>query len=493
MFSILIRLIYIMTSNSNDKTPAVDSSSSNTPKKKRNSIQVELSEKSNKIYPRKVTGIYAFYRKLGVYLLLGMFYLTVWVTIDGDQAVLWDLPNRKFHVFGLIFWPQDLIYLAALLIVSAFLLFFITALAGRVWCGYACPQTVWTEVFLWIERFVEGDRAKQMKLDAGGLTRQKLTKKIIKHFLWITLSLWTGFTFVGYFSDIRILFSSVLEFSLGPWETFWILFYGFATYGNAGWLREQICLHMCPYARFQSVMFDNDTMVISYDKARGEPRGSRRRSENPVELNLGSCIDCSLCVQVCPTGIDIRDGLQYECIGCSACIDVCDSVMDKMNYPRGLIRYTTENALQGKPSKILRPRIIIYFVILVAILAGVAFSLINKAPASFDVSRDRGVMFREVGVADIENIYQIRVINKSNIEQTYQLSVAGIDNVKIIKDTDVWTLAPGEGENFVVLLRANKKDLIEKNTDITFNLLVQQENNDNVFSDQTKSRFLRPD
>ena len=304
-----------------------------------------LYRKEPKIYPRQVKGRFARLRVIAVWVLLGLYYLLPWINVAGKHSVLFDLPARKFYILGFTFWPQDFVFLALLLIAAGLTLFFVTALAGRLWCGYACPQTVWTETFIWIERLVEGDRAKRMKLDKAGWTAEKISRKSLKHFLWVAFAAWTGFTFVGFFSPIRELGQSVVTFSLGPWETFWIIFYSVATYGNAGFLREQVCKYMCPYARFQSAMFDKDTLIISYDEGRGEPRGGRKRSDDPKEKGLGDCIDCTLCVQVCPTGIDIRDGLQYECIACAACIDACDSIMDRMNYPRGLVRYTTENAL----------------------------------------------------------------------------------------------------------------------------------------------------
>ncbi|MDH3939788.1 MAG: cytochrome c oxidase accessory protein CcoG, partial [Xanthomonadales bacterium] len=292
-----------------------------------------LYRKEPKIYARQVKGTFARLRVIAVWVLLGLYYVLPWLNINGNQAVLFDLPARKFYILGLTFWPQDFVYLALLMITAGLSLFFFTALAGRLWCGFACPQTVWTETFMWIEQWVEGDRAKRMKLDKAPWTADKIMRKSAKQALWILFAAWTGFTFVGFFSPIRELGANIASLSLGPWETFWIVFYSFATYGNAGFLREQVCKYMCPYARFQSAMFDKDTLIISYDPERGEPRGGRRKKDNPAEKGLGDCINCTLCVQVCPTGIDIRNGLQYECIACAACIDVCDQVMDKMEYP----------------------------------------------------------------------------------------------------------------------------------------------------------------
>jgi cytochrome c oxidase accessory protein FixG len=306
---------------------------------------VSLYQKSQKIYPRAVSGWFMRWRWTLVFATQLVFYGMPWLQWNGRQAVLFDLAARRFYIFDLVLYPQDFIFLTGILIICAYSLFLFTAVAGRLWCGYACPQTVYTEIFMWIERRIEGDRVARMKLDASPWTFDKVWRKTAKQGAWLALGLWTGFTLVGYFTPIKTLWAESFTLSFGPWEWFWVLFYGFATYGNAGWMREQVCKYMCPYARFQSAMFDKDTLIISYDPARGDPRGSRSRKADPKALGLGDCIDCLLCVQVCPTGIDIRKGLQYECIGCAACIDVCDGVMDKMNYPRGLIRYATQNSM----------------------------------------------------------------------------------------------------------------------------------------------------
>ena len=409
--------------------------------------------KEPKIYPREVSGRFDRLRKIAVFVLLGLYYILPWLTWDGRQAVLFDLPARRFYILGLDFWPQDFIYLALLLISAGISLFFFTALAGRLWCGYACPQTVWTEVFIWMERWVEGDRNKQMKLDKAPWSAQKLARKATKQFLWITFALWTGFTFVGFFTPIRELGQSVMTLSLGPWELFWGLFYSLATYGNAGILRSQVCKYMCPYARFQSAMFDRDTLVISYDEARGEPRGGRKKKDDPAELGLGDCVSCTLCVQVCPTGIDIRDGLQYECIACAACIDVCDQVMDKMGYERGLIRYTTENALEGKSSKILRPRIVIYAVLLTAVLAGILISLSNKTPLRAELIRDRNTLYRDVGDGLVENIYKLKLINQDRVAHRYRISIPDYPQIQIQVFPEP-VLEPGQVGEFAFTLAA---------------------------------------
>jgi cytochrome c oxidase accessory protein FixG len=379
-----------------------------------------LYRKEPKVYPRHVTGRFARLRVIAVWVLLGLYYLLPWINIGGYQSVLFDLPARKFYILGFTFWPQDFIYLALLLITAGLSLFFFTALAGRLWCGFACPQTVWTEVFVMIERWTEGDRPKRIKLDKAPWTREKVLRKSAKQFLWIILAAWTGFTFVGFFTPVRELASNILNASVAPWETFWMLFYGFATYGNAGFLREQVCKYMCPYARFQSAMFDNDTLIISYDEERGEPRGGRRKSTDMKEAGLGECINCTLCVQVCPTGIDIRNGLQYECIACAACIDVCNQVMDKMEYPRGLIRFTTENSLKHKQAHVLRPRIFIYAALLLVIVSGTLWSMTHRTPLRADLIRDRNALYRELPGGMIENVYTLKITNMDDKAHRYE-------------------------------------------------------------------------
>jgi cytochrome c oxidase accessory protein FixG len=397
-----------------------------------------------KVYPREVTGKFARLRVLSGWLLLGGYYSAAWFQWDARQALLFDLPARKFYVGGLILWPQDFIFLTALLIIAALTLFFVTALAGRLWCGYACPQTVWTESFLWMERLAEGDRNRRIKLDSGPWTLEKLLRKSGKHGLWLAFALWTGFTFVGYFTPIRALASEVASLSLGPWETFWILFYGLATYGNAGFLREQVCKYMCPYARFQSAMFDRDTLIITYDQRRGEPRGSRKRGTTPADVGLGDCIDCNQCVQVCPTGIDIRKGLQNECIACAACIDVCDGVMDAMLYPRGLIRYSTQRALDNEPTRVVRPRVVIYAVLLLLLISGFGVGLFLREPLGVDVIRDRNALYRMLEDGRVENVYDLKILNKTESAHRFRIEVQGPGELTLDPDPAVFQVRSGE-------------------------------------------------
>ena len=449
----------------------------------------EVYAKHKKVYPREVHGIFAKLRALGVTVLLGLFYGLAWLPWEGRQSVLLDLPARKFYIFGMTFWPQDFFYFAWLLIIAALALFYVTALAGRLWCGYACPQTVWTEIFLWIERKVEGSRNQQIKRDRADMSPAKFRVKATKHLIWITFSLFTGFTFVGYFTPIRELAVSFVNWDLGPWETFWIFFYGFATYGNAGWMREQVCIYMCPYARFQSAMFDKDTLIIAYDDARGEPRGSRKKSTDPRQTGLGDCVDCTLCVQVCPTGIDIRDGLQYQCIGCAACIDVCDDVMDKMGYQKGLVRYTTEHAMAGVHTDIARPRTIMYTILLVALTIGLFYAISQRTPLELDIIRDRNTLYRETANGLVENVYTLKVVNMDEQTHRYNLTVSGLDGLELVNATPVIEVSGGEVLTLPVSVRVDPIALKRTANEIEFTISAQD--NAELTSIET-ARFLGP-
>ena len=479
------------------------------------SVDTALYVAEPKIQSREIDGRYQRLRKLATIVLLGMFYVFPWLTWDGHQAVLFDLPARRFYVFGLAFWPQDFIFLAVLLIIAGMSLFFFTALAGRLWCGFACPQTVWTEVFIGMEQLFEGDRSARLRLDKSPWTREKILKRGSRHAAWIVFALWTGFTFVGFFTPIKELALRTWPFAWTGWEIFWVLFYSIATWGNAGVLREQVCKYMCPYARFQSAMFDRNTLIISYDAARGEPRGPRKRGtldsaeargRSPLSLEqadsallyaarhqsaasravdarvttglvddwgnsdelgralyekasldktlLGDCIDCSLCVQVCPVGIDIRNGLQYECIACGACVDACNEVMDKTGYPRGLIRFTTQNALEGKPTRILRPRIWVYGLLLLMLLVGWGVGVTSRSPVTVEVLRDRNALYRETAQGTIENGYGVKLINKTERAATYRVSVESDAGVSLADAPRVVEIPAQEVVNLPVTLSA---------------------------------------
>jgi len=397
-------------------------------------------EARKKFQVRSVSGRFANWRWILVWLTQAAYYGLCWFEWNGRQALLFDIVNRKFYLFGLVLWPQDVIFLTLLLIASAFALFLFTAVAGRLFCGYACPQTVYTEIFMWIEEKIEGGRGARVKLDQAPWSAAKFARKAAKHAAWIAVALWTGFTFVGYFTPVRELWHEAIEVSLGPWETFWVLFYGFATWGNAGFMREQVCKYMCPYARFQSVMFDPDTLIVSYDAERGEPRGSRRAGTDHRAKGLGDCVNCGICVQVCPTGIDIREGLQYECIGCSACIDACDQVMEKVGYPPGLIRYSTENALQEHWGRkeilhhLVRPRILIYTALVAAVFSALVVALAIRVPLKVNVIRDRGTLAREVEGGLVENVFRLQVMNTAEEVRRFSIAVGGLPGIALASE-----------------------------------------------------------
>jgi len=431
--------------------------------------QQGLYAKREKIHPRIVLGFFSRLKALSGIVLLGIYYIFPWIQWEGRQAVLFDLPARQFHIFGLTFWPQDFIYLAFLLILAGITLFFFTSLAGRLWCGFACPQTIWTDAFLWMERLVEGDRPKQLKLEQAPMSVRKFRLKATKHTLWLVFALFTGFTFVGFFVPIRELAVDVMAFNLGDWETFWLLFYAFATYGNAGWMREQVCAYMCPYARFQSAMFDKDTMIIAYDEKRGDPRKGRKRNVDYKAQGLGDCINCTMCVQV-------------------SCIDVCDEIMDKMNYPRGLIRYTTENTLNGKPTQVLRPRIFVYGGILLAIFIGICVAISTRSLVQLNVIRDRNSLFIKTDSGLIENVYRLRVMNIDNRPHVYDVTATGIDGLQLVKEREI-EVEPGRVMTLSVRLAADPQNLQKRSMTITFQLTAL----DNpTLTITEEARFLGP-
>jgi cytochrome c oxidase accessory protein FixG len=458
-------------------------------------IEQQLYAIQQKIQPRAVHGMFANWRIALVLLTQALYYGLPWLQWDNRQAVLFDLAARKFYIFGLVFWPQDFIYLTGILILSALALFLFTAVAGRLWCGYACPQTVYTEIFMWVEEWLEGDHLTRKKLDKSAWNINKFKKRGLKHAVWFAIALWTGFTLVGYFTPIQTLATETLHVNLGPWETFWILFYGFATWGNAGFMREQVCKYMCPYARFQSVMFDSDTLTVTYDTSIGEPRGPRSKKTDYKAAGLGTCIDCNVCVQVCPTGIDIRNGLQYECIGCAACIDGCDQIMDKMGYPRGLIRYTTENVVKGLyPDSgilrhVLRPRTLIYSALMLAIGGAFVYSLATRVPLRVDVVRDRAALSKETDEGMIENVYRLQLINKDAHAHRYTLQAQGIPGLQVVTASQDIEAAPLQTIEIPVSLIADPVDL--KGRSIAVNFTIQAIDDPRIKDDVATKFFNR--
>jgi cytochrome c oxidase accessory protein FixG len=471
---------------------------SDTPSASAPEVRAEMEESlyavRQKIQPRAVHGWFANWRVALVLFTQLLYYGLPWLRWDGHQAVLFDLGARKFYIFGLTLWPQDFIWLTGLLVISALALFLFTAVAGRLWCGYACPQTVYTEIFMWIEEWAEGGHLARRKLDNSPWNAEKLRKRGLKHVLWFLLAFWTGFTFVGYFTPITTLWNELVTFSTGGWETFWIFFYAFATWGNAGFMREQVCKYMCPYARFQSVMFDPDTLIISYDPGMGEPRGPRSKKADYKALGLGTCVDCSICVQVCPVGIDIRKGLQYECIGCAACIDGCDQVMEKMGYPKGLIRYTTENVLKGKYSDsgilshVFRPRVLVYSAIMLAIIGAFLVTLAQRVPLRVEIIRDRLTLSRTNEEGRLENLYTVQILNMENRPHRYKISASGADDIKVVADDKL--LQVGAQDTAQVPVRLEIDPINLKGPSTTIMIRVQSEDNAELVR-EAKSSFLR--
>ncbi len=460
----------------------------------RGELEQSLLEVRQKIQPRAVHGWFANWRVALVLFTQLLYYGLPWLKWDGHQAILFDLAARKFYIFGLTLWPQDFIWLTGLLVISALALFLFTAVAGRLWCGFACPQTIYTEIFMWVEEWAEGNHLARKKLDTLPWNAEKIRKRGLKHLLWFVIALWTGFTFVGYFTPITTLWTEMLAFNLGPWENFWVFFYAFATWGNAGFMREQVCIYMCPYARFQSVMFDPDTLIISYDPNMGEPRGPRSKKTDYKALGLGTCVDCGICVQVCPTGIDIREGLQYECIGCAACIDGCDQVMDKMGYPKGLIRYTTENVLKGEYTDgnilthVFRPRVLVYVLILLAILTAFMVTLANRVPLRVEVIRDRLTLSRSNEDGRLENLYTVQILNMQDKAHRYVITATGADDIQVVADERNLRAGPQQSISVPVRLQVDPINLKGASTPIM--IRVQTADNPELVR-ETKSSFLR--
>jgi cytochrome c oxidase accessory protein FixG len=450
--------------------------------------EIDLYEHREKIYTRKIEGFYQRLRLLTGWPLLLGYLLLPWFSWDGRQAVLFDLPARKFHILGLTFWPQDFPMLAFLLIIAAFSLFVITAFAGRVWCGYTCPQTVWTSIFMYLEQKTEGSRNQRARLDKAPWGLQKAFRKFAKHSSWMFVAFVTGMTFVGYFYPIKDLSYELLTFSTGQWQIMWTVFFTLATYINAGWLREQVCKYMCPYARFQSVMFDQDTLIVSYDSKRGEARGSRKRGADYQSQNLGDCIDCELCVQVCPTGIDIRDGLQYECIGCALCIDACNSIMDKMEYPKGLIRYTSENELDGGVTHWIRPRIVGYALVLCIMMGVFCYNVLTRIPLELTVIRDRTELFLTTDTGQVENIYTLHLVNMDLDMHEFEVTVSGIEGAAIIGE-QLYTLDGGEVRSVTLRIRVDPTVMDKPNKQLDFSIIATDMPSLRAVSE---SRFMRP-
>jgi cytochrome c oxidase accessory protein FixG len=392
----------------------------NNSKKK---VATSLYKKRDAIYTKVIKGPSQYYRVILATLVYGGFFLLPWITYGDRPAIFFDLEARQFHILAFNFWPQDFMYLAWLLIIAAFSLFLFTTVAGRLWCGFVCPQTIWTFAFIWIEQKIEGKPHIRKNLDAEPFSLRKLRIKTTKHVLWLLLASATGITFVAYFYPIRVMITDIQHLTLPLTALVWIGIFTYLTYLDAGWLREQVCIYMCPYARFQSVMYDKNTLLVAYNEKIGEPRASVKSHVD----NAGQCIDCEQCVQVCPTGIDIRHGSQIACINCALCIDACNEVMASVNRPTNLITFTTLDAQEGEPLKLLRPKTIAYSLVLVIMCTLFVVNLWNRSPLEASILRDRDNIFRIINETTTANDYVVKLANKSQEQQNYQLKITNDD------------------------------------------------------------------
>ena len=444
----------------------------------------------DKIYVREIKGFFQRLRAHTLSYLFALFFLMSWVTWDGRQAILFDLPARKFYIFGITFWPQDFTLVSLLLIIAAFVLFAVTNFAGRLWCGYTCPQTAWTFVYMWIEEHIEGSRNKRIKLDNSPWNFDKIWRKTLKHLAWISIGLLTGITFVSYFYPVRELWPDLFTGNITPWPLFWILFFTSTTYGAAGFLREQLCFFWCPYARFQAVMFDTDTLLVCYDEKRGEGekgRGKRKKTDDREAMGLGDCVDCNLCVQVCPVGIDIRDGIQYQCIDCGLCIDACNEIMEKMDYEPNLISYTTEKTLAGEPTKLIRPRLFGYSFMVAVMVIAFSYTLFSRQNIELDIIRDRNLLFQTTHEGLIQNSYTLKIMNKTQGSATYKIDVSGVENIQLQGESE-FSLQAGEVATVPIALLASPDAMKGPNAKIMFT--VTDINSEE--SVEEESRFLGP-
>ena len=456
--------------------------------------KVAKSSPRNRIYVRAVQGALETFRRIFGFIFLAAFALAPWLQYQGQQAILFDIYEQRFNIFGLTLWPQDLTILAYIFIVSAFALFFVTTFAGRVWCGFMCPQTTWTYMYIWCEEFFEGNRNKRIKLDQRKMDADKLLRKAGKHTAWISIALLTALTFVGYFTPIDQLFIDFFTFNASFWAAFSVVFFAVCTYGNAGYMREIMCTHMCPYARFQSAMFDKDTFTVAYNAKRGERRGPRSRKMSPeqvAEKGLGDCIDCNLCVQVCPTGIDIRNGLQYECINCGACVDACNGVMDKMGYAKGLISFTSEHELSGGTTKIVRPKLIGYAFVLAVMVSLLTWDIYSRVPLEVDIIKDRNSLFRENFDGDIENVYTLKILNKAQQDRSFTIEISGLKGGQYVGDTQV-EVKGGAVYTLPISVKTAPDNLSERVTEFYFRVYTTDQNG-NIVETQEPSKFLYTD
>ncbi|MGV2872316.1 cytochrome c oxidase accessory protein CcoG [Colwellia sp. E150_009] len=426
--------------------------------------------KSNQsIYVREQKGDYQKIRRLLSWILIFIFILLPFIQYNGQQAVLLDIAKQQFRFFSVTFWPQDFILLASIFMVGAFSLFFVTSWLGRVWCGFVCPQTVWTLAYVWVEHRVEGTRNQRIALDKQPMTFNKFHKKSIKHFLWLLMSFISASTFISYFIPVTQLYSNIIQLDCSAIVTFWLCFFTLCTYGNAGWLREKVCTDMCPYARFQAAMFDKSTLLVAYNKSRGEKRSPRKLKDDPKALGLGDCVDCNLCVDVCPTGIDIRNGLQYECINCALCIDACDETMARFNYSKGLISFTSEQALSNEKSKRTNYKVIAYGLFTMIIFTLTTYWISTRIPLEASILRDRNMLYRTNYLGIVENTYTLKILNKTQQDSHYKISVAGLENANLTLPKNLMVKA-GVMREFPLTLSVDSEKMNQAIIDISFTI-----------------------
>ena len=444
--------------------------------------QIDATKK--RVHPRFVTGFYQNIRVVSMYFLLGLFLILPWIRYGGHQAVWFDFPDSRIVLFGATFLPQDVYVFAFFFMVAAFLLFMVTVYAGRVWCGYACPQTIWTHLYQHVEKWVEGDRNKRMKLDKQPWNAEKVMKRAVVYLIWLIFSFVTAITFVSYVVGTDYLVSAPFAWSNLTWVFLFI--FTFATFANAGYMREHFCIHICPYGRFQSVMFDKDTLIVSYDYKRGEPRGAQKKGKE--DPNLGDCINCLMCVQVCPTGIDIRDGLQVECIQCAACVDACNEIMDKVGKPRGLVRYNTERQLvENEPSKFLRPRLFAYSTV-ITLLIGVVYFLSGCVPLEIECRRDRNQLSSINTRGLVENTYIVKITNKTQQPHEYAVTLAPQKGLTMESRFKNIPLEAGESYDFPVSVVGDPEAISKGSTPIQMQVVSVDDGGkykavkDNVFT-----------
>lgn len=401
----------------------------------------DLYAKRKQIYPKLAHGKFRLVKWVIMALTLGIYYVIPWLRWDRgegipNQAVLADFESEKFYFFFIEIWPQEIYYLAGLLILSALGLFLVTALFGRVWCGYTCPQTVWTDLYIWVERAFEGDRAARMRLDKAPLSVNKLSRKLGKHIVWLVIAFWTGGAFVLYWHDAPTVAQGWFT-GEAPLSAYWFAaVLTFTTYFLAGTMREQVCTYMCPWPRIQAALTDEYALNVTYRYDRGEPRGAKRKSESWD--NRGDCIDCDQCVQVCPVGIDIRDGAQLECIHCALCIDACDKMMKQVDRPVGLIAYDTDIAVAARakgqsapPVRLIRSRTVLYAVLMLVIGALMTFGLMTRASFEVSILSDRSPPFVQLSNGDIRNGYTLKFVNKGHTARDIRMVVTSPEQATV--------------------------------------------------------------